>query len=589
MRHLSEQLTRLQSIEPFLRCPQCGGKLKRLGNEAYQSEQCGAQYPIDHGVPILLPPSLAAQGLGKPLPPDQHASTHPYSPSSEALIHKFDTGLILDLGAGGKHIERPNVIQVDVFRFPMVDVVASADALPFRADSFDAVISQAVFEHLQYPEAAAAEIWRTLKPNGIAKIDTAFLQPEHAYPHHYFNATEAGLKHWFRDFDLQSSGVEAYQHPKWALVWFLSVYFAGLHDEDRRTLEALSLGDCIAILSRASKGETQEPDLPFLHALDGLIPDSIRKLAAGVSVQAVKQPGIAAIRRGNHQTNVAQLELERRLQAQVQVIQQQHEYNKKRAEVDLITSDRTRFLLHEYELFSKGPVVNTELLRRLTTIWMVQKIRQYLPNTWWRQLQQLYRNCVKTHESPSPPAHEARVTFLIEPRTPVELLNQFFSLTHQTHGDWAYWIQMPVHASASMKRLGNELTRLDARVSLVHENVIRAQADAATVRLQPEVVLAFDAVEELITMLHHHPRVRYITADAEKWQASADDSLRCWMQMPESSDLIADQTLWMVNGSATSRSNANVNADVSTPLKSHAHIPKVLYRLMPLAKPSLFT
>jgi Methyltransferase domain len=99
---------------------------------------------------------------------------------------------------------------------------------------FDAVISQAVFEHLQHPAAAASEVWRTLKTDGTTKIDTAFLQPEHAYPHHYFNATEAGLKHWFRDFEIQWSGVEPYQHPKWALLWFLDVYLACMHPESQR-------------------------------------------------------------------------------------------------------------------------------------------------------------------------------------------------------------------------------------------------------------------------------------------------------------------------------------------------------------------
>ena len=84
-----------------------------------------------------------------------------------------------------------------------MDVASSADCLPFADNTFDAVISQAVFEHLQYPELAMQEIRRVLKPGGLVKIDTAFLQPEHGYPYHFFNVTETGLLHWLRDFDVQ--------------------------------------------------------------------------------------------------------------------------------------------------------------------------------------------------------------------------------------------------------------------------------------------------------------------------------------------------------------------------------------------------
>ncbi|WP_191758515.1 class I SAM-dependent methyltransferase [Komarekiella delphini-convector] len=43
-------------------------------------------------------------------------------------------------------------------------------ALPFPDDSFDAVFSHALFEHLQEPVKALRELWRVLKPEGIVGL-----------------------------------------------------------------------------------------------------------------------------------------------------------------------------------------------------------------------------------------------------------------------------------------------------------------------------------------------------------------------------------------------------------------------------------
>ena len=114
---------------------------------------------------------------------------------------------MLDFGAGIQSDDRlyPHVVNLDAVHFRNVDVVNSCRALPFRDGRFCAVVSQAVFEHLADPFFAAAEVLRVLKPGGLVLIDTAFMQPFHGDPDHYFNMTLPGLREIMRGSSTSSS------------------------------------------------------------------------------------------------------------------------------------------------------------------------------------------------------------------------------------------------------------------------------------------------------------------------------------------------------------------------------------------------
>ena len=71
------------------------------------------------------------------------------------------------------------------------------EALPFKDNAFDAVLSLSVLEHVRDPFACAAEIARVLKPGGKLICCVPFLQPLHGYPHHYYNMTGQGLRALF--------------------------------------------------------------------------------------------------------------------------------------------------------------------------------------------------------------------------------------------------------------------------------------------------------------------------------------------------------------------------------------------------------
>lgn len=68
--------------------------------------------------------------------------------------------LILDVGCG-KH--KRGDVGVDISRNSQADVIADAQYLPFRDESFSIVISHHIIEHLRKPETAIKEMLRVSK------------------------------------------------------------------------------------------------------------------------------------------------------------------------------------------------------------------------------------------------------------------------------------------------------------------------------------------------------------------------------------------------------------------------------------------
>lgn len=117
--------------------------------------------------------------------------------SARSFAKKFGAdGLILNVGSGSKVIH-PNAVNVDVFPFPNVDVVAQAGTLPFPDATFDAVCSEQVLEHVPKPWEMARELLRVTKPGGYIYTAVPFMFPLHPSPKDYSRWTLDGLRSLF--------------------------------------------------------------------------------------------------------------------------------------------------------------------------------------------------------------------------------------------------------------------------------------------------------------------------------------------------------------------------------------------------------
>ena len=161
--------------------------------------------------------------------------------SSPAPIRRFlreTPGLILNIGSGNTRLA-PGVVNVDMFDYPNVDLVADIHHLPFADASVDGVISIAVLEHVQNPEAVLREVLRVLKPGGRVFSLIPFMQPFHASPHDLQRYTLPGIRHLHRDFTLVESGVGA--GPASGFLWTFQEMVASLFSFGSQRLHNLLL------------------------------------------------------------------------------------------------------------------------------------------------------------------------------------------------------------------------------------------------------------------------------------------------------------------------------------------------------------
>jgi len=261
-------------------CPHCRTGLPWKGDRL-QCSNCAQIFAVQKGVPVFL--AAAAEDAG------DHVS-NAIGGEFDALLRAGED-FILHIGAGGSPMRFPNCVEFEHKIFRHTDVVGDAHQMPFRDGVFDRVFALNVFEHLSDPRRAAVEIFRVLKPGGSVAIHTAFLQALHEEPHHYYNATEFGVREWFSGFEIQTLQVTGNFGPGVMLAFLAanimgSAELGGMSMKDQMQLSGTTIGEW----SEFWGGKLGEP--PGFQALQAIPQNAQKRIAGGFELIA-RKPGPA--------------------------------------------------------------------------------------------------------------------------------------------------------------------------------------------------------------------------------------------------------------------------------------------------------
>jgi hypothetical protein len=157
-------------------------------------------------------------------PPSPEAPGSDMRDTTKALIgHYVDhtglTGQVLEIGGHRLAHSAVGLFREPRFTYSGLDLGPSdtpntivADITDCRAAvpdaSFDIVVSSDVFEHLERPWLAAAEIARILKPGGLAITHTSFSARNQPCPIDYWRFSKEGLAFLFADLECLETGYD---------------------------------------------------------------------------------------------------------------------------------------------------------------------------------------------------------------------------------------------------------------------------------------------------------------------------------------------------------------------------------------------
>ena len=206
---------RFARLLPALACPRCQGHLT-VGTSAVQCNECKTAYPRQgEQIRFIESPhssdsldslkGFLKRRLGRlfySVGIFLIAPTYPFNfPKAVRQYVDPTQALVVDIGSGNYRID-PEIITLDLFAYPHVNVVCDLRYLPFKPGSVAAFSSRSVLEHVPNLPQVLAQLQACTRSGGWGLHLIPFLYPYHASPHDYQRLTHQGAAALFPEWQL---------------------------------------------------------------------------------------------------------------------------------------------------------------------------------------------------------------------------------------------------------------------------------------------------------------------------------------------------------------------------------------------------
>lgn len=241
-----------KEIIEFLACPHCKSDLTE-----FECVNCGIKFPVIQEIPILLNESNSLFKFQDFI--ELKDTTYKTSTSWKRKVKRFLPSININIKSRENlqsffsllKVEKPKIlvvggaiagtgldftetnekfilVETDVAFGNRTNLICDGHDLPFKSETFDGIVIQAVLEHVLDPTRCVAEIYRVLKKDGLVYAETPFMQQVHAGRFDFTRFTYLGHRRLFRHFsEIKSGAVSSVGMVLvWSYCYFLQSFFS---------------------------------------------------------------------------------------------------------------------------------------------------------------------------------------------------------------------------------------------------------------------------------------------------------------------------------------------------------------------------